>query len=457
MDRMKWLRRLRESRPRLWMEKRLRRLGGQLRLWTEKWLQRVKGGGPRLTKGSLMRLLIIAGSSLAALAAATAGAYFLWEKPPEVAAGNPVLTELTQPAGSAPPTEAPTPTPDRGTAFETERQDGVYTLLLAGSDDGTGNTDTIMVAKLDTVRHTANFVSIPRDTLINVDMPIRKLNGVYWTAVYSGASGSEALRRHVRKLTGFDVDCYAVISLEGFERAVDALGGIWYDVPQRMYYEDGPVIDLYPGYQLLSGEEAMWLCRYRSGYVNGDLDRIKVQHDFLKAAADQFLRLGSIPNIPEVAEILSESMDTNMTASNMAWFARQFLRCRSEDVRFYTAPNTPAYVRDLSYTFLDLYNWIDMVNERLNPGTQPVSEGMLDLVYLRGGEVCCTTAIKGISYFSLGRKQDTPAEEPEEMTEELPEEPEETPPAPDSWITGEPSATPAPYDIPTDDDWLTEL
>ena len=418
-----------------------------------------------MDKKKWLRLLAVIGSSAAAVVTAVLGAYFLWEKPPETAAGNPILTEVNppQPAAEASPTAAPTPTPDRGTAFETERQDGVYTVLLAGSDDGTGNTDTIIVGRLDTVRHTANFVSIPRDTLINVDTPIRKLNSVYWTAVYSGADGSEALRRHVKKLTGFDVDCYAVISLEAFEQAVDALGGIWYDVPQRMYYEDGPVIDLEPGYQLLNGEQAMWLCRFRSGYVNGDLDRIKVQHDFLKAAADQFLQLGSIPNIPQVAQILAENMDTNMTASNMAWFARQLLRCRSEDIRFYTAPNTPSYVHDLSYTFLDLYNWIQMINDCLNPNAQPVSEGQLDLVYLRGGEVCCTTSIQGISYFSLGRRSEPEEDEEEIRPEELIEEPEteEEPPAPEDWIGStpgvKPSPTPPPFAMPTDDDWLTEL
>jgi len=410
------------------------------------------------------RWLIIAGSGVAAVILAVVGGYFLWEQPPEIASGNPVLTDLSQAAETpAVPSAPPSPTPDKGTAFETERQDGVYTLLLAGSDDGTGNTDTIMVARLDTVRHTANFVSIPRDTLINIDSPIRKLNGVYWTAVYSGADGSEALRRHVKKLTGFDVDCYAVIALDAFQRAVDALGGIWFDVPQRMYYEDGPVIDLEPGYQLLNGEQAMWLCRFRSGYVNGDLDRIKVQHDFLKAAADQFLQLGSIPNIPEVVSILAESMDTNMTASNMAWFARQLLRCRSEDIRFFTAPNTPAYVHDLSYTFLDLYNWIQMINDCLNPSAQPVSEGQLDLVYLRGGEVCCTSTIQGMSYFSLGKRQSAPEEAPaEEPVEELQTLPEEILPPPESWITetpleDAPSAAPIPYSAPTDDDWLTEL
>ena len=412
-------------------------------------------------KKKWVRMLAWIGGGLGALAAAVLGAYFLWEKPPETAAGNPVLTELTQAQSPAPSASLPpSPTPDRGTPFETARQDGVYTLLLAGSDDGTGNTDTIMVGRLDTVRHTANFVSIPRDTLINVDTPIRKLNAVYWTAVYSGASGSEALRRHVKKLTGFDVDCYAILELDAFERAVDALGGIWYDVPQRMYYEDGPVIDLEPGWQLLNGEQAMWLCRYRRDYVNGDLDRIEVQHDFLKCAAEQFLQLGSVPNVKKVASILAESMDTNMTAANMAWFARQLLRCRSEDVNFYTAPNTPAYVHDLSYTFLDLYNWIQMINDCLNPSTEPVGEGQLDLVYLRGGEVCCTTAIQGIAYYSPGRRDTPPASYEEPVYEEEPaeEEPDILPP-PESWITDTPpaeDASPAPFALPTDMDWLTE-
>jgi len=210
----------------------------------------------------------------------------------------------------------------------------------------------------------------------------------------------------------------------------------------------------------------MWLCRFRSGYVNGDLDRIKVQHDFLKAAADQFLQLGSIPNIPQVVQILAENMDTNMSASNMAWFARQFLRCRSEDINFYTAPNTPAYVRDLSYTFLDLYNWLRMVNECLNPGLQPVSEGQLDLVYLRGGEVCCTTAIQGLSYFNLGRRGNPEPEEPEEIPEEEIEiEAEPLPLDPSPWFTEtvpaepvvKPDPTPTPYAPPTDEDWLTEM
>ncbi len=103
-----------------------------------------------------------------------------------------------------------------------------------------------------------------------------------------------------------------------------------------------------------------------------------------------------------------------------------------------------------------------MINDDLNPNAQPVSEGQLDLVYLRGGEVCCTTTIQGISYFSLGRRSEPEAEEEDTYPEELIEEPEEeAPPAPQEWITGTPGkksdSTPPPFAMPTDDDWLTEL
>ena len=408
-------------------------------------------------KGKTIKIICIVAMGLGALIAGVTSVYMLWEKPPELKEGPEFLADIvTEKPGSSP---KPSHSADKGTAFETKRQDGVYTMLLVGNDDGTGNTDTIMLAKLDTVRHKADFVSIPRDTLINVDSPVRKINSVYWGAKNSGGDGIGALMRHVKKLSGIEADCYAVIDLDVFVEAVDVLGGIWYDVPERMYYDNGPVIDLQPGYQLLDGEQSMWLCRYRSSYVNGDIDRIDVQHDFMKAAAEQFLSLGSVPNISKLAALLAENMDTNMTASNMAYFARQLLLCSSEDINFYTAPNTPAMVQGLSYTFLNLYDWLEMVNAKLNPYSQPVTEGQLDLVYLYGGNVCCTSQINGMSYFSQSESVTEDYESEEEYSEPAEEEEYAEPEAEGTdegyWLWPELMAQPeADINIPAEDDWL---
>ena len=78
-----------------------------------------------MDKKKWLRWIAIIGGSAAAVIAAALGAYFLWETPPETAAGNPVLAEINQPQPSSEatssPTAAPTPTPDRGTAFETDK------------------------------------------------------------------------------------------------------------------------------------------------------------------------------------------------------------------------------------------------------------------------------------------------------------------------------------------------
>ena len=124
----------------------------------------------------------------------------------------------------------------------------------------------------------------------------------------------------------------------------------------------------------------MQLCRYRKDYVNGDLDRITLQHSFLSAAAKQFISLGSIPNLARVVQLLSSGMDSDVTASNIAFLMRCAIQCRAEDIGFYTMPNIPADVDGLSYTFVE-------------PDDAPLREENLDLVYWRGGALRSTLGV----------------------------------------------------------------
>lgn len=371
-------------------------------------------------------------------------AYMLWEKAPDISDEAPAQISA-QPVKSDEGENG-----DTGTAFDTERQDGVYTVLLVGNDDGNGNTDTIIVGKVDTVQHKMDFVSIPRDTLVNISWNIRKINAVYWGTVNSGGVGIDGLREQVKNLLGFDVDCYAVIDLDVFIDTVDALGGIYFDVPVNMDYEDAGqnlYIHVKSGYQLLDGEQAMGVVRFRSGYANGDLGRVEMQQQFLKAAASQFITLGNIPNISKVTQILSSGMDTNLSAANIAFFLRQALQCKSEDINFYTMPNSPDMVQNLSYTFVELYDWLDMINEHLNPYTTPITAANVDIVYRSGGTICCTGELRGAWYYqnTAAEPAETP---PAEVTIEP--EPDETP-APElpSEPTPEPTTEPAPEPEPT--------
>ena len=334
----------------------------------------------RVLLGVLLGLLLLLAGAVCV--------YMIWERAPEVTAETrPLIVAVSKPAVRKTPEEAAAPS--------RTRRDGVYTLLLAGRDNGNGNTDTMMLARLDTEARRLDAVSIPRDTMVNASWQIRKLNAAYAMGALSGGSGAESLRSHVARIAGFEPDNYAIVDLDAFVRVVDALGGVDFDVPVAMDYEDsgqGLAIHLQPGPQHLDGYQAMGLCRFRSGYIDADLGRIEMQHRFLQACAEQFITLGNIPNVSRVVEILSSSLETDLSGGNIAWFLRQLLRCRSEDVHFYTAPSRPTDARGISYTVFELEPWLEMLNANLNPYREAITAADLDLVFSSGGGIGCTAA-----------------------------------------------------------------
>lgn len=371
--------------------------------------------GKKKFKMNIIRWIFLALGVTVILFIAVLSLYMEWEKPPVVAAPAPEKTRIKEQI------QTETAKTEAGRPFETGRQDGVYTVLFVGNDDGNGNTDTIILGRMDTVRHKMDFVSIPRDTFINVDWDIRKINSVYWGAKNAGESGINALMSHIKRLAGFEADCYAVVDLNVFVDVVDAMGGVWFDVPEKMYYVDaGQDLEIYlePGYQLLSGYQAMGLCRYRDSYITGDIGRISMQQDFLKAAISQFVTLGNIPNISKVVDILAERLDTNLSAANIAYFLHQGLMCDGESITFHTAPNDSAYVGGLSYAFLEVGAWLDMVNEYLNPYNTPISSSDVDIVFKNGGSFASTTRLLGDWIFY--KAAETPKVEQETLVEPEP-------------------------------------
>lgn len=363
-------------------------------------------------KSRILRLLAVIAAGLLLFSTVVTVIYMSWEKPPEVESVKTVSQTMP-----------PEPTPEtmaEGKAISTEREDGVYTILLAGSDQGNGNTDTMMVVKLDTLHHSIDAVSIPRDTLINNAWTVRKLNSVYWGAENNGGNGVSALRKNIKRLIGFDVDCYAVLDLDVLVDAVDTVGGIYYAVPTAMDYEDIEqelYIHLEPGYQLLNGEQVMQLCRYRSGYIDGDLGRINQQHNFLKAAAEQLISVGSIPNAPKLARLLSDKLTTDLTSANIAFFLRQLMLCKGENIGFYTAPNDAELINGYSYAVLRLEEWLGMVNEHLNPFSAPITAGDVDIVYKSGNGYAGTRGLADGSYYITPAAPPQPVYTPEPRPE----------------------------------------
>lgn len=259
-----------------------------------------------------------------------------------------------------------------------DRKEGVYTVLLIGTDKSEFLTDTLMLCRFNIKTHELNIVSIPRDTFINLKDAMYKMNSAF-TAGYNKSKSMEdginSLMDQVGLLVGFRPDFYCMINLESFVEIIDIIGGIDFDVPQDMVYDD-PMQDLHinlsKGYQHLDGNQCMQLVRYRSGYASADIQRMSVQQDFIKAVADKMLSIGTVKKIPELAQTVFDNLYTNMTLGNICGFAEQLLKVDVDEITTTTFVGEPGAWKAgtsqfISFYFLYGYDTLDIVNEYLNP------------------------------------------------------------------------------------------
>ena len=297
------------------------------------------------------------------------------------------------------------------------KSEDYYTVLILGRDTGGGgNTDTMLLASYDITNQKATVMSIPRDTMVNVPWDIKRINSVY-NYYGGGEKGIKALYKEISQLVGFEPDYQVIVEWEAVGKIVDAMDGVYFDVPRDMNYED-PYQDLSihqsKGYRLLSGDDAMQVLRYRHdnrkngkmlGYPDGDLGRIKTQQGLLKAMIEQLMSLKNITKVNEFIKVFNENVETDLSFQNMLWFAKQaFLgnssgaKLDTAQVNFVTMPNknvscwSRVYHSYQSYVTPNAQELLELVNNELSPFVEPSTMSDLDIMSVnKNGSVSSTT------------------------------------------------------------------
>ncbi len=341
------------------------------------------------------------------------------------------------------------------------RKDGFYTFLVCGRDTGGGgNTDTMLLATYDVNENVMNVMSIPRDTMVNVKWSTKKINSVY------GVLGMEGLQTHVGKLTGVTPDFYVIIEWEAVGKLVDAIGGVDFDVPYKMNYDD-PAQDLYihvdKGLQHLDGDTAMQVIRWRknndgSKVSIGDTGRMEIQQGFLAAVAKECLQMKNITKVSKLSEIFTDNVETDLTVGNLVWFGQQAMGMdTTQDLTFCTLPaNMNGSYRNLSYVYPIESEILTVVNEKFNPYLRDIVASDLQImVKNKDGSLSVTSgSLADPSAAVAPTVTKKPVEEPVETDEPVETEPPvetvtptETPVAtetPEPTVTDEPVVTPPP-------------
>ena len=209
---------------------------------------------------------------------------------------------------------------------ELEQLDTLYILVLGVSTDLQKElTDTIILCGYNPKTNQAMMLSIPRDTFVGTDKNnakgSEKINCLY-------SKGVQKTVTAVEEITGVDIDYYAVVNTQALTEIVDVIGGVEFNVPINMKYDDPTQnlhINLNKGVQMIEGKEAEMLLRFRHNndgtsypaeYVDNDYGRLRTQREFIKATISEIIQLKNITKIKPLLNTIFENLDTNLTVDD---------------------------------------------------------------------------------------------------------------------------------------------
>lgn len=239
-------------------------------------------------------------------------------------------------------------------------QIGLMNILVIGIDEDGTRSDTIMLLCYDGYSNRFNILSLPRDTQVVMNGYKQKLNAAVGVGLQNVKDGKdseqeEELIRQVKKLTGLPVHYFVTVDFTGFKEIIDALGGVEFNIPYDMDYDD-PVqnlhIHLKKGQQHLDGQAAHDFVRFRHNndgsapgeYVMGDEGRIYWQQRFLKALLAQKAKPQYFTKITDVFDAVVDNVRTNYTLQDLLAHIDVIQEINIDEIEAYRLPGEAAYV-----------------------------------------------------------------------------------------------------------------
>jgi len=290
--------------------------------------------------------------------------------------------------------------------------DSINILILGmdvGDTDNQANksirrSDTIMVFNYNPNTKKVHLVSIPRDTMIEVDAYLDtgeyqrywKINSAY------ALGGEEEITTHVESLLDININYIVEVDYNAFRSVVDALGGVDMTIEQDMFYDDEEQ-DLHINFTAgetvhLDGKKAEEFFRWRqnndgSGFANGDLDRIKNQQLLMSKLVDKALSPSIVLKAPNILKAISENVDTNIPANKLISLGLKVLRLKSSDIVMTTLQGVPEniYGQEFLVSYkednMELINSLNAENPSESDSITSIKREELDILVLNGTKI----------------------------------------------------------------------
>ncbi len=245
------------------------------------------------------------------------------------------------------------------TVLNSKKDVGEIKALLLGistDQEGVELTDTIIVASYNPNTQKATLLSIPRDTYTGKNTArataYEKIN-----ALYGRKSRPDETLKAVNEITGLNIEYYVVVKTEALIKLVDVIGGVTFNVPIDMDYDDTSQdlhIHLKAGEQKLNGDKAEQLVRFRHNnpdkhgrmtsypveYGDNDLGRMRTQREFILQVIKQTAKPENVFKLGEILDVAKENVITNIDFDVAKDYIPYAVEFNTENMLTETLPGT---------------------------------------------------------------------------------------------------------------------
>ncbi len=265
----------------------------------------------------------------------------------------------------------------------------ITSFAIFGLDQDETRTDVIIVGAFNATTKEITLLSIPRDVRVELSAKqkaafreikrsapsVMKMNEVH---SYAGKEhGTEFALDELENILGVKLDYYVEMNTEGFRQIIDTIGGVEMTLDRNYNYSDPTQnlsIHLKKGTQVLDGAQAEGLVRFRADYRNADLDRIKVQQNFMSELFKQLMNKQTlINNAPTLVATLMKYVNTNFSVADIPKYAKYISGIKAENIHFETLPGEGRYVGKVSYFIHDDVKTKELTDHIFNPSTSTSS------------------------------------------------------------------------------------
>lgn len=204
--------------------------------------------------------------------------------------------------------------------------DEVYTIYVSGIDTrgemtASSRSDVNIILTVNTRTKQILMVSTPRDYFV----PLSISNGVPDKLTHAGIYGVNVSMDTLNMLYDININYYFRLNFAGFEKIIDALGGITVNSDYEFDSQNTKGYHFNKGENHLNGEQALVFTRERYAFKEGDRQRGRDQMAVIQGVVDKATQPAFLKNYLLVMDSLDGCFETNVPYDIIASLVRKQL------------------------------------------------------------------------------------------------------------------------------------